>query len=209
MRKLLLMEGLIRPEKRKGVPVMVERSVAERIARDIADALTLTELETHLGIRRKALLKIVGHNVIPFWVKRGIIGQRGYVFRRAEITNWLERLLAGAPTVQIAPPGTVSVADAPYDCWIPAVAFFNAVAGREIPVRGILGADRNLRSALVNVKDVAGYRATLRAIASTNSWRRPHPFKLGTPSQLRSVRQRRLIASRYSAHPAIPRRGRP
>jgi hypothetical protein len=38
-------------------------------------------------------------------------GKRG--FRRAEITNWLKRLLAGVPTVQIAPPGTVSVADAP------------------------------------------------------------------------------------------------
>jgi hypothetical protein len=119
---------------------MVERSVAERIARDIADALTLTELETHLGIRRKVLLKIVGHNVIPFWVKGGIIGQRGYLFAapRSRIgSNACWRELQRFKSHRLAP---LAWRMLPYDCRIPAVAFFNAVAGREIPVRGILGA---------------------------------------------------------------------
>ena len=169
MRKLLLMEGLIRPEKRKGVPVMVDPSVAERIARDIADAFSLTDLEAHLGIRRKALLKIVRHNVIPFWVKGGIIGQHGYLFRRAETMKWLEDLLTGAPTIQIAPAGAVSLADASYDCRIPVITLFDAIVGREIPVRGILGADRNLRTAFVDIKDVVGYKSRVRTTRSTNS----------------------------------------
>jgi hypothetical protein len=169
MRKLLLMEGLIRPEKRKGLPVMVEHSVAERISRDIADAFTLSDLEAHLSIGRKALLKIVKHDVIPFWVKGGIIGQRGYLFRRAEITNWLESLIGTAPTFQMAPPDAICLADAPHDCRISAVPFFKAIVRREIPVRGILGADHNLRSAFVDIKDIVSYKATRRATKSNNS----------------------------------------
>jgi hypothetical protein len=169
MRKLLLMEGLIRPEKRKGVPVMVERTVAERIGRDIADALTLSGLETHLGLGRKVALKLVRGNVIPSWVIGGASGQHGYLFRKADITKWLDGLLAEVPTIQITPPGAVSLADAPHDCRITATALFDAIARREITVRGILGADRNLRSAFVDIKDVVGFRAALRSIASGNS----------------------------------------
>lgn len=169
MRKLLLMEGLIRPEKRKGVPVMVQRSVAERIALDIADALTLTDLETYLGIRRKALLQIAKHNVIPFWVKGGVIGQHGYLFRRAEIAKWLESLTEAAPMIQLAPPGTISLADAPHDCRIPTVPFFEAIICRKIPVRGIVGSGRNLQSAIVDTKDVARYKAAIRQTKSASS----------------------------------------
>ncbi|CUT09719.1 hypothetical protein BF49_0799 [Bradyrhizobium sp.] len=169
MRKLLLLEGLIRPEKRKGVPVMVERSVAERITRDIADAFTLMSLEAHLGIRRKALLQIVRHNVIPFWVKGGVKGQHGYLFRRADTTKWLEDLLTGAPTIQVAPAGAVSLTDAPNDCRIPVITLLEAIVRRKILVRGIVGTDRNLRTAFVDIKDVINYRAILRAAKSNNS----------------------------------------
>lgn len=168
MRKLLLMEGLIRTEKRKGAAIMVERYVAERIARDVAASFTLAALEAHLGIRRKALWELVQHDVIPCWVKGGVTGQHCYLFRRSETTKWLDDLLTGAPTILIEPAGSVSLEDAPYRCRIPVIRLLDAIVRREIPVRGVLGAVRNFRYAFVHVEDVILYKSKLRAAGSSN-----------------------------------------
>jgi hypothetical protein len=172
MRKLLSMEGLIRTEKRKGVPVLVERAVAERMARDIATALTLTSLEEHLGVSRTALTKLVRSNVIPSWIAGGKSGQHSYFFRKAEIAQWLADLLGAAPALKKAPARTISLAKAPQTCRIAITVLVSAIMRGEIRVIGVLqGKSRDFSSVLVGTNDVLEYIDRIGAIAATDPLR--------------------------------------
>ncbi|MGY4169888.1 TniQ family protein [Bradyrhizobium sp. USDA 4529] len=172
MRKLLSMEGLIRAEKRKGLPVLVERAVAERMSLDIADALSLTGLGGHLGLSRTALFKLVRSDVIPSWVAGGKVGQLSYLFRRAEITKWMDELLGDVPTVQVPPAGTISLADTPNACHIASTALVNAIKRREIRVIGVCGEKRDFQTALVYADDVRRYRYKIGAVAASDPLRK-------------------------------------
>jgi hypothetical protein len=171
MRKLLSMEGLIRTEKRKGVPVLVGRAVAERMARDIADALSLTGLGERLGLSRTALTKLVRSNIIPSWIAGRKHGQFGYLFRRAEIEAWVDDLLGSAPTLEIAPARTVNLASAPHTCRIATTVLVSAIMRGEIRVVGVCGETRDFQSAHVTFDDVIKYRARIGAIAATDPLR--------------------------------------
>jgi hypothetical protein len=172
MRKLLLMEGLIRTEKRKGVPALVERAVAERIARDIAAALTLTGLGELLGLSRTALTKLVRSNVIPSWIAGGKSGQHSYFFRTAEIAKWLADLLGAAPTLKKAPARAINLAKTPRTCRIAITVLVTAIMRGEIRVIGVLqGKRRDFTSVLVGIDDVLEYRDRIGAIAATDPLR--------------------------------------
>ncbi|WP_426434100.1 TniQ family protein [Bradyrhizobium genosp. P] len=166
MRKLLTIEGLIRSEQKKGVPVLVERAIAERVAWDIAESLTLSGLENHLGLGRKALLKLVRSGLIPTWVTGGFRGQHSYIFRKAEIAMWFEDLLGKPPTLEVPPADAVCVADAFVTCLIPATVLVCAIGRREISVLGICGKRRNFKSALVKCADVLEYKVKIGAAAA-------------------------------------------
>jgi hypothetical protein len=166
MRKLLQAENLIRTEKRKGVPISVDRSVAERIARDVATGFNLNNLQAYLGIRRNTLDTLVRSKTVPMWIKGGKGGNRGrhsYLFREADIANWLKALLEGAPAIRNIPPDTVSLADAPWKHRISTAAFFDAVMRRIIPIRCVIGEGHNLANAYVDIADVLKGRARPRS----------------------------------------------
>uniref|UniRef100_UPI0025BA3C3F TniQ family protein n=1 Tax=Bradyrhizobium sp. TaxID=376 RepID=UPI0025BA3C3F len=171
MRKFLSMEGLIRTEKRKGMPVLVERAVAERLARDIAAALSLTDLEEHLGLSRTALTKLVRSNVIPSWIVGGKSGQHGYFLRTAEIAQWLADLVRAAPTLKKAPARSINLAKAPHTCRIASTVLVSAIMRGEIRVIGVQGERRDFTSVLVGIDEVRGYRDRIGTIAATDPLR--------------------------------------
>ncbi|MET4799194.1 TniQ family protein [Bradyrhizobium sp. LB11.1] len=158
MRLLLSFEGLIRPEKLKGAPVSVGRDVAERIARDIAEAFSLTSLETYLGLRRIAMIKLVRSGMLPYWV--GGAARYRYLFRKRQIIDWLNDLLGDAPVANVAPPATVALADVPQAFKIDTVLLFEAVKRRDISIVAMIEVEPRLRNAFVRVDDVARYKAT-------------------------------------------------
>lgn len=161
MRKLLAAEGLIRQEKRKGIPVLVERANAERIAQDIDQALTLTSLAPHLGLGAKAVKKLARAGVLPTWVIGGIAGQHTYLFRKADISAWMDHIIGDAPTVDGAPCSAICLADAPRRYHVGITVLVRALQRRELHVVGLLRGNRDFSSALVNRQDMEAYSAVI------------------------------------------------
>ena len=171
MRKLLSNEGLIRPEKQKGVPVLVERSVAERMAGDVAEAWSLTGLGDRLGLSRKALTKLVRSNIVPCWIDGGKLGQKGYLFRKHDVEKWLSELVGQGNLVRTAPRGCVNLANTPHSCRIATTVLVTAIMRGDIPVIALCGKTADFQTMWVNRDDVIEYRSRIGARAATDPLR--------------------------------------
>jgi hypothetical protein len=71
MRRLLAAEGLIREQKRRGIPVLVSSAIAERIAVDMRQSLTIVTLGGVLALSRTAITKLVRAGLVPTWLPGG------------------------------------------------------------------------------------------------------------------------------------------
>ena len=69
LRKSLAAENLIRPDKRKGCPVMIPFKIAKRMAYDLATSVNLRGVAEIVGVRGVALVKLSRSGSIPAWVR--------------------------------------------------------------------------------------------------------------------------------------------
>jgi len=161
MRKLLAYEGLIRDEKRKGVPISVERKTAERIAEDIRHSLTLDGLGEKLGVSSTGLRKLVRSGLVPVWIGGGVQGQHGYIFREREVSAWMDGVVGSAKTVRRMPPDAVSLAEAPGRFAIAITVLVRAILAGDLQVIAVRGKIRNFAGALLNADAVLAYKAKI------------------------------------------------
>jgi hypothetical protein len=180
LRKLLATEDLIRDEKRKGAPIRVRRDVAERIARDLEQSMTLTALGPFIGVSNTSLLKLVRSGTVPTWVMGGNHAKHRYLFRKAEVTDWFNKLIGTAPLVQRRQYGTVPIADAPLRCGIAMKVLIEAILAEKIAVIAVLDDKRNLAGALLSVRAVAEYRRKIGPEAAQDPIQRYFRFEAPT-----------------------------
>jgi hypothetical protein len=171
MRAMLVAEGYIRKEQRRGVPALVERATAERIAADLRQLLALAILPSVLGLSFTALTKLVRSGLTPIWVRGGIPGQHRYYFRAEDLSRWMATIIGGAPTVRKHPHGAVSLADAPGRCSIAITVLVRAIVAEDLKVVAVLGERRNFerrnfKSALVDIETVFAYKKKIGAEAA-------------------------------------------
>jgi hypothetical protein len=166
MRAMLGTEGYIRKKQRRGVPALVERATAERIAADLRQSLTLTSLGKVLGLSFTALTKLVRSGLTPIWVRGGVQGRHRYLFRVDDLSRWIETIIGAAPTVRGRPHGTVSLADAPRRCSIAITVLVRAIVAGELKVAAVLGKRRNFMSALVDIETVFAYKEKIGSDAA-------------------------------------------
>lgn len=166
LRKLLAAEDLIRTEKRKGSPVMVQLPTAQRIARDLADSINLKRLARIIDVGRTSLLKLTRSGRVPIWMRGGRNEKHQYIFRWTEVIAWLRNLIHHAPTVTVIPDGMIRVADTPRTANVAITVLVDAIASGEIQVEALLGGERNLRGGLVRLETVRAYRNSLGPEAS-------------------------------------------
>jgi hypothetical protein len=171
MRAMLRTEGLIPKKQRRGVPVLVERATAERIAADMRQSLTLASLGGVLGLSVTALTKLVRSGLLPIWVRGGVQGQHRYLFRADAISRWIETIIGAAPTVRGRPQDTVSLADAPRYCSIAITVLVHAIVAGELKVVAVGGKRRNFTSALVDIGAVFAYKKKIGAEAARDPLR--------------------------------------
>jgi hypothetical protein len=171
MRAMLRTEGLIPKKQRRGVPVLVERATAERIAADMRQSLTLASLGGVLGLSVTALTKLVRSGLLPIWVHGGVQGQHRYLFRADDISRWIEPIFGAAPTVRGRPQGTVSLANAPRYCSIAITVLVRAIVAGELKVVAVGGERRNFTSALVDIGAVFAYKEKIGAEAAKDPLR--------------------------------------
>jgi hypothetical protein len=161
LRKLLAAEGLIRREKRRGSPVMVQRAIAERMARDLADPIRLKSLADIIGVGGTSLVKLVRSGRVPVWMRGGCRQKHQYMFRRSEVIGWLRNLTGHATTVTVIPDGMITVADTPLAAHVAITVLVDAIASGQILVEAVLHGEQNLRGALVRLDAVKAYRKIL------------------------------------------------
>ncbi len=179
LRKLLAAEDLIRDEKRKGAPISVRRDVAERIATDLQQSMTLTALGPFIGVSNTSLLKLVRSGAIPAWVMGGNHTKHRYLFRKSEVTDWLNKLIKTVPSVERLPHGTVPIADTALRCGIAMKVLVEAIMAEKIAVVAVLRDKRNLAGALLSVRAVAEYRRKIGPEAAQDPIQRY--FRFGAP----------------------------
>jgi TniQ len=158
LRKLLAAENLIRPEKRKGSPVMIPFKIAKRMANDLAASVNLRGVAEIVGVRGVALVKLSRSGSIPAWVRGGNVTKPTYIFRRAEVVAWLNKLIGRAPPVTVVPDGMIPVVEAAEAASIAITVLVNAIATGHVRVERVLKGKRNLRGALVLLDAVKAYR---------------------------------------------------
>jgi TniQ len=181
LRKLLAAEDLIRDEKRKGAPISVRRDVAERIATDLQQSMTFTALGPFIGVSNTSLLKLVRSSTVPAWVMGGNHTKHRYLFRKSEVTDWLNRVIGPTPSVDRPPYGTAPIADAPLRCGIAMRVLIEAILAEKISVVAVLGDQRNLAGALLSVRAVAEYRRKIGPEAAQDPVQRYFRFQSPTP----------------------------
>jgi hypothetical protein len=166
MRRLLATEGLISKKQRRGVPILVERATAARIAADMRQSLTLASLGRALGLSVTALKKLVRGGLLPVWVRGGVQGQHRYLFRGDDVLRWIETIIGAAPTVRGLPQGTVNLAHAPRRCSIAITVLVRAIVAGELKVVAVRGERRTFMSALVHIDAVFAYKEKIGAEAA-------------------------------------------
>jgi hypothetical protein len=169
MRKLLAAENLIGEQKRKGVPLRIERASAERIAADLQQSLNLASLGGALGLSSTALTKLVRGGLLPIWLTGGAHGH--YLFRGNDVLRWMETIIGAAPTVRVMPHGTVNLADASQRCSIAITVLVRAIVAGELKVVAVLNERRNFMSALVHIEAVFAYKNKIGAEAAKDPLR--------------------------------------
>jgi TniQ len=171
MRRLLAAEGLIREQKLRGVPVLVSSAIAERIAADVRQSLTLVSLGGVLAVSRTAITKLVRAGLVPTWLPRVVPSRGSYLFRRKDVLRWMVTIIGAAPTVLVRPRGTVDLADAPSRCSLAITVLVRAIVSRELSVVAVQGERRNFRSALVSIAAVLAYKKRIGAEAAKDPLR--------------------------------------
>ena len=166
MRKLLAVEGLVRAEKRKGAPILVERATAERIAADLRQSLNLASLGAALSLSQTALTKLVRSSLPPIWILGGRRGQQGYLFRGNDVQRWMETIIGTAATVEVLPPGTISLAKAPRRCSIAITVLVRAIIAGDLKVVAVWGEKRDFKSALIRIDAALAYKEKIGAEAA-------------------------------------------
>ena len=148
LRRLLEKEGLIRPERIKGSPVRIERSVIDRIAADLKDSANLEDL---VGITRLGIIsvrKLVRAEIIPCWLRGGGVEAHRFLFRRRDVIGWMERLIPEAPIAE-QDEGLIALADYPHAHNVPVVEMIGMIERGEIEIIGHYGVQRSFSSALI------------------------------------------------------------
>jgi hypothetical protein len=161
LRKLLAAEGLIRSEKRRGSPVMVHSGIAERMARDLDDSISLRSLADIIGVGGTSLVKLVRSGRVPVWMRGGGRQKHQYMFRRSEVIAWLFNLIGHAISVEVIPGGMIRVADTPLAAHLAITVLVDAIASGQILVEAVLKGEQNLRGALVRLEAAKAYRKVL------------------------------------------------
>jgi hypothetical protein len=158
----------------------VRRDVAERIANDLEQSMTLTALGPFIGVSNTSLLKLVRSGTVPTWVMGGNHAKHRYLFRKAEVTDWFNKLIGTAPLVQRRQYGTVPIADAPLRCGIAMKVLIEAILAEKIAVVAVLHDKRNLAGALLSVRAVAEYRRKIGPEAAQDPIQRYFRFEAPT-----------------------------
>ncbi|WP_161992716.1 TniQ family protein [Aureimonas leprariae] len=148
LRRLLAKEGLIRPKIVKGSPVRIERSVAERIAHDLADAIGQADLSSLTGLGSECVKTLVRAGSLPCWLRGGGAEAHRFLFRRREVVEWMHRLIPEAPAVARAPDGSLTLARWPYERKISVKRMIDMLAHGDLAVHGLLNGKRDFASAL-------------------------------------------------------------
>lgn len=167
-RKILLAEGRITKRTQKGVPILVDRDVAERIAREIASAVSLKGLGKRLGLSPTALTKLVRSKSVPCWMTGDRKGAGNYLFRMSEIDDWMNELIGSAPTKQYVPAGAATLIDAARYCRVAVTVLVRAIIQSEIKILCIYGIARNFRTACVILNEVQHYKEKIGVCAAAD-----------------------------------------
>jgi len=160
LRRILSSENAIRPEKRKGSPVAVDRTHAARIAEDYKDSIPFARVEELLGVGGKIARKLAISGLLPIWIPGGRMGKKHrYVIRRRELDAWVDALVGDAPTLPALPPDCLTLAEAPLRRNIPVTVLVDAVRSGKIRIIGTLQGHPRFGGAVVFDADVAAARS--------------------------------------------------
>lgn len=159
IRMLLSSEGLIRPIRQKGSPIRIKLSDAHRLATDLADSVSLTELGAIIGVGQTALVKLVRSNRVPVWIRGGTKTKHQYIFRRKDVDRWLNSLVGTPPLTAKAERRLVSIADAPRAANLPINSIVDALTSGAIRTITATHPKRNFSNSYVDLDALRQHRS--------------------------------------------------
>jgi len=136
---------------------MIPFELAKRMANDLATSINLKGVAEIVGVERTSMRNLSRSGNIPSWVIGGTV-TKTYIFRRAEVIAWMDRLIGGAQPVTVVPKGMITVADAPKAFGMAITALINGIANGHVRVERVLEGKPNFRGALVRLEAVKAYR---------------------------------------------------
>ncbi|WP_158877441.1 TniQ family protein [Antarcticirhabdus aurantiaca] len=149
LRRLLIMEGFLPTQLKKGSPLRIERTVVDRVAADFAQALTQADLVATTGLSIWAVENLCKADAIPCWLKGGGVAFHQYRFRRSDVELWMRELLEGAPKVGTRPVGAVALCDYAAELGIPTTETIALLRRGELQLVSTAGEDRTFADTFV------------------------------------------------------------
>ena len=149
LRRLLAKEGLIRPERIKGSPIRIARSVVERFAADLKDSANLEDLVEITGLGIVSVRKLVREGVIPCWLKGGGVEAHRFLFRRRDVVAWMESVIPEAPIIDRTE-GMLTLADYSLERKVGVVDMIGMLESGEIEVVGRLEGGTSFAGSMVD-----------------------------------------------------------